>query len=115
MELYVFVGIIKYLEHGGEDCIVSTTLDVVTQYLIERMKEHLELMYEEECNGLDSVLSDMCTRQQWDYLMNYSAACVYDCVILEEKVHSDEHILKHLIRQSTDPQKTLNKTNNIIV
>jgi len=112
MELYVFVGIIKYLEHGGEDCIVSTTLDVVVQYLIEKMKVHLELMY---CEEFNSILSDMSTEEQWDYLMNYSASCVYDCVILEEKVHSDEHILKHLIRQSTDPQKTLNKTNNSIV
>ena len=90
MELKVFIGIFRYIEDPVQtDYIVATTRERVTQELIGKMRDYLAPLYEVVPNN-------------WDFLREIGwDNAYYEVDIAEQAVLSEQHILKHLIRQSS--------------
>ena len=89
MELKVFIGTFRYIEGGEIEHIVATTRERVTQELIGKMRDYLAPLYEVAPNNWDLL------RQiGWDN-------AYYEVDIAKQVVLSEQHILKHLIRQSS--------------
>ncbi len=89
MELKVFIGTFRYIQDGEIQYIVTTTRERVTQELIGKMRDYLAVYYEVVPNNWDKL-----REIGWDN--GY-----YHVDIIKQVVLSEQHILKHLIRQSS--------------
>lgn len=92
MELKVFVGMFRYTDDGVIEHIVTTTRERVTQDLIAKMRYYLEWCGDSHIlvpNNYQSL-----KEIGWEY--GY-----YEVDIEQQVVLSEQHILKHLIRQSS--------------
>ena len=88
MELKVFVGMFRYVEDGNIELVVSTTEQRAQQELIDKMRDYLAPLYE-------------IVPKNWDLLKQIGwDNGYYDVHIIPKAVLSEQHILKHLIRQS---------------
>tara|TARA_Y100000114_G_scaffold89164_2_gene82674 strand:- start:2022 stop:2321 length:300 start_codon:yes stop_codon:yes gene_type:complete len=96
MELEVFVGMFRYVEDGNIELVVATTEQRAQQELIDKMRDYLAPLYE----VVPSVMSAL--SNNWDLLREIGCDNrYYEVEITKQVVLSEQHILKHLIRQSS--------------
>lgn len=84
------VATMRYTHDGQTNIHLATTIKKAKEILVEDMRDYLKWTDFEEENG--EIPNDYHTLQEIGYEKEY-----YEVDINDHKVHTDEHILKHVM------------------